>query len=101
MGMSMNYEIHWLARAEKNLVDIENFIAEDNVQAAIQVSENIEISAGRLIDHPNMGKSGRVKGTRELIVVGTPYILVYRLNGNSIQILSILHGAQLYPSMNN
>ena len=101
MGMSMNYEIHWLARAEKNLVDIENFIAEDNAQAAIQVSENIEISAGRLIDHPNMGKSGRVKGTRELIVVGTPYILVYRLNGNSIQILSILHGAQLYPSMNN
>ena len=76
--MSMNYEIHWLARAEKNLVDIENFIAEDNVQAAIQVSENIEISAGRLIDHRNMGKSGPVKDTRELIVVGTPYILVYR-----------------------
>lgn len=97
MDILMNYEIHWLPRAENNLIDIENHIAENNIRAAIQTSEKIEISTIRLLDHPNMGKSGRVKGTRELIVTGTPYIIVYRLDDNYIQILTILHGAQLYP----
>lgn len=97
----MKYKIQWLAKAEKNLVNIESYIAEDNIKAAIKVSESIETSVVRLVDHPKMGKSGRVKGTRELIAVGTPYIIVYRFKGDIIQILSILHGAQLYPPKDN
>ena len=44
-----------------------------------------------------MGRVGRVRGTRELVIAGTPYIAAYRVKGRVILILRILHGAQLWP----
>jgi len=41
---------------------------------------------------------GRVAGTRELVVVGTPYIVVYRIEPAAVVILRVLHGAQRWPS---
>ncbi len=44
-----------------------------------------------------MGRNGRVPGTRELVISGTPYIAAYRLAGNALRILRIIHGAQEWP----
>jgi toxin ParE1/3/4 len=44
-----------------------------------------------------MGRPGRVKGTRELVIVGTPYIVAYRIKGDAVQVLRVLHGAQKWP----
>jgi toxin ParE1/3/4 len=44
-----------------------------------------------------MAGSGRVRGTRQLIVVGTPYVVVYRIEPASVVILRVLHGAQRWP----
>jgi toxin ParE1/3/4 len=44
-----------------------------------------------------MGRAGRVRGTRELVVPGLPYIVIYRVRKDTIQIARILHGAQLWP----
>ena len=46
---------------------------------------------------PRKGHAGRVSGTRELVVTGTPYIVAYRLEATAIQILSILHDARRWP----
>ena len=46
---------------------------------------------------PRKGRTGRVHGTRELVVTGTPYVVAYRLEATAIQILSILHGARRWP----
>jgi toxin ParE1/3/4 len=44
-----------------------------------------------------MGRIGRVPGTRELIVGGTPWIIVYRVRADAVEIIRVLHGAQKWP----
>ncbi|HET6521471.1 MAG TPA: type II toxin-antitoxin system RelE/ParE family toxin, partial [Geminicoccaceae bacterium] len=51
-----------------------------------------------LAQHPESGRPGRVPGTRELVVSGTPYIVPYRVQGNTVQILRVLHGARKWPT---
>jgi toxin ParE1/3/4 len=60
------------------------------------VDSEIEQRAGHLKDHPDMGRMGRVKGTRELVIQRTPFILVYRVlaSVSRVEVLRILHGAQ-------
>jgi len=50
-----------------------------------------------LPNNPEMGRPGRVPGTRELLIPRTPFIVPYRLVGNTIQILRIFHGARRWP----
>jgi plasmid stabilization system protein ParE len=51
----------------------------------------------RLINQPQLGRVGRVEGTRELVLTGTHYILPYRLNGQKIQILAVFHTSRKWP----
>ena len=44
-----------------------------------------------------MGRPGRVPGTRELVIPGTPYIVPYRVQGEAIQILRVYHSARRWP----
>lgn len=74
-----------------------DFIALDKPTAAIDMDERIESQTSLLLDHPGLGRKGRVKGTRELAVAGTPSIAVYRLLGERIEIFRFLHGAQQWP----
>jgi plasmid stabilization system protein ParE len=48
-------------------------------------------------EFPQMGRSGRIEGTRELVISGTPYIAAYRIDGDAVRILRVLHGAQQWP----
>lgn len=50
-----------------------------------------------LSEHPEMGRKGRVRGTRELVVPGIPYIVAYRIHDSAIQILSVYHAARKWP----
>jgi plasmid stabilization system protein ParE len=50
-----------------------------------------------LADHPDLGRAGRVRGTRELLIAGTPYIVAYRVVGNRLRILSVIHSARRWP----
>ena len=69
----------------------------DNPRAAIAVDERIEVAARRLIDFPESGRPGRVDGTRELVIARTPYIAPYRIVGNRVRILRVIHSAQSWP----
>jgi toxin ParE1/3/4 len=75
------------------------FIASDNVRAAIEQGDRIQAAVDRLADFPQAGRSGRKRGTRELVISGTPLLAVYRVRENpaEIQILRLLHGAQRWP----
>jgi plasmid stabilization system protein ParE len=50
------------------------------------------------MDFPELGRPGRKAATRELILTGLPYLAIYRLRNNAIEILRILHGAQVWPT---
>lgn len=89
--------ITWTPRARSARTAAIDYIAQDNPTAALAQLDEIERQTDRLIDHPHMGRMGRVKGTRELVINRTPFIVVYRLHGEVIQVLHLLHGAQKWP----
>ncbi|MBW6485133.1 MAG: type II toxin-antitoxin system RelE/ParE family toxin [Syntrophobacterales bacterium] len=89
--------LEWLPTAQRDFDDLVDYIAADQPLAAIEQGDKIETQVSLLIDKPRMGRPGRVKGTRELVVVRSPFIVVYRIKGKTIQILRVLHGAQQWP----
>jgi toxin ParE1/3/4 len=86
-----------LPEAERSLTAQLEWIAERNPWAALDMGDAVHSAVGRLADYPVMARSGRVAGTRELVVVGTPYIVVYRIEPAAVVILRVLHGAQRWP----
>jgi toxin ParE1/3/4 len=89
--------VEWLPEAEGSLTAQLEWIAEHNAWAALDMGDASHAAVGRLADYPAMARSGRVAGTRELVVVGTPYIVVYRIEPSAVVILRVLHGAQRWP----
>jgi toxin ParE1/3/4 len=90
-------KVMWLRRAERSLEGLADFIARDNPRAAFEMVMRLREAAAALARAPEMGRPGRVKGTRELVVPGTPYILPYRVTRDSIHILHVLRGARRWP----
>ncbi|MEE8303191.1 MAG: type II toxin-antitoxin system RelE/ParE family toxin [Candidatus Tectomicrobia bacterium] len=89
--------IFWEEDAEEDLDRIFEYILEDNPEAALRVVETIQQTVQMLIEHPHLGRAGRVADTRELVIPGTPYIVPYQVLGDQIIILRALHGAQQWP----
>jgi toxin ParE1/3/4 len=90
-------EIIWRQAALNDLEAIREFIAQDNPQGAARVRTAIQAAVERLSIYPNLGRAGRVAGTRELIVPDTPYIAAYRVVGDQLRILSIIHASRQWP----
>lgn len=91
--------IDWLPLASRNRFQQLDCIAEANLLAAISQDEEIERQVVMLVQHPKMGRPGRVPGTRELVISSTPFVAVYRLSGpKRIEILRLLHTSQPWPA---
>lgn len=90
----------WTDLADLDLDKIEAYIAEENSPiVAIDVVMNIVDSVHLILPgHPKAGRQGRVKNTRELVIDGLPFIVIYRENVNRIEILRVLHDAQQWPT---
>ena len=89
-------QIIWSKLAEKDLDDVEQYISQDNSIVAINVVLTILNKVELLPNNPAIGRTGRVMGTRELIVVGYPFIVAYRVKDNSIEVLRVLHTSQQF-----
>lgn len=90
----------WLQRAINDRDAQLDYIAQDNPLAAISQGDRIDEQVDVLIEHPQMGRPGRKKGTRELVISRTPFIVVYRVKGGQrqrIELLRVLHGSQKWP----
>ena len=90
-------KIRWLRAALRNLDEQAACIANDNPEAALRIVAQVRDAIQRLARHPSLGRSGRLPSTRELVVSGTPYVIPYRVRGEQVEILRVLHGAQLWP----
>ena len=90
-------KLEWLPQALNDFDEIVDYIAEDNPEAAIEQGDEIETQVNGLLANRHLGRPGRVKGTRELVIVRTPYVAAYRVKKETIQILRVLHGARLWP----
>lgn len=90
-------EVRWSDRAEAGLDAIVDYISTDNPRAALSIYEEIRRQVRRLGDFPQSGRPGRAANTRELVVAGTPYLVVYRVSSDAVFVLRVLHGAQRWP----
>ncbi len=97
MRRTKTYVVKWsvLAVADRNAIF--DYIEADSPQAAIAVDARIEAAVDGLAKSPGIGRPGRIEGTRELVIDRTPYIAAYRIAGNAVRVLRVLHGAQQWP----
>jgi toxin ParE1/3/4 len=89
--------LEWSILAQADRDAIFDYIEADSPQAAITVDDRIRAQVAGLARFPKAGRSGRVEGTRELVIHRTPYIVAYSIARNTVRILRVLHGAQQWP----
>ena len=89
--------IRWTEGADGNLDQVEEYIAQDNPPAAVVTVHKIIEAAQMLADYPTIGKRGRERGTRELVVAGLPFIIIYVVHREELVIIRVLHTALRYP----
>ncbi|MEO8725558.1 MAG: type II toxin-antitoxin system RelE/ParE family toxin [Acidobacteriaceae bacterium] len=91
----MRLEWSVFAQADRNAIF--DYIEADSAQAAATVDDRIRAQVEGLREFPEIGRPGRIDGTRELIIQRTPYIAVYHIDREVVRILRVLHGAQQWP----
>jgi addiction module RelE/StbE family toxin len=92
-------KVLWTRAAELHRIAILDYIASDNPRAAIHMDELFEAGAASLEQHPKLGKPGVISGTREYLPHSN-YRMVYKISGDTIWILALLHTSRLWPPSN-
>jgi toxin ParE1/3/4 len=86
-------EIVWSPLARTRLQEIRAYAALDKPEAAARLATRIVAIVEALREHPYLGRAGAEPGIRELVIGGTPYIVIYRIEGEHVTISTIWHGA--------
>jgi plasmid stabilization system protein ParE len=89
--------VKWLRKALRNLDDESSYIATDDPVAASLVVKRVLDAVKVLAEQPNLGRPGRIPGTRELVVEKTRYIVPYRVRGETVQLLRVFHTSRRLP----
>lgn len=89
--------LEWTQPAFEDIQEAGRYIAVDDPRAASRMAERVREAVEYLVDQPNIGRPGRMQGTRELVISGTPFIAVYWVRGDVVQILRLLHHARQWP----
>jgi addiction module RelE/StbE family toxin len=87
-----------IRRTRTALADVRSlpvYVSADNPTAAEDILEGLSALIHHLRQHPDMGRKGRVPGTRELVM--SPYVIAYRVRGYEIAIIAVIHGARKWP----
>lgn len=90
--------IEWTEQAVRQLEQAHHYIALSNSSRIVeQITTRILRSVQQLEMFPMSGRTGRVRGTRELVLAGTPFIAAYAITREHIVVLALYHGAQKWP----
>ena len=87
--------VRWTPTSLRDLDSLHSYISEDSATAALQLVETLLKGIATLTRNPQMGRTGRVAGSRELVIA--PYVIAYRSRKSVIEILGIIHGARRWP----
>lgn len=89
--------VAWAPRAVRHLQALRAHVAEHDPAAAQRIATLLLAAAGRLAEFPQLGRPGRLAGTRELTVPRTPYVIAYRARGARVEVIAVLHVRQQWP----
>jgi len=90
-------QVRWTRPAAQDLERIARRIRQDNPAVALRIAKILYDRCMGLETFPNRGRIGRIAGTRELVFAPLPYIAVYRVKDDAVEILRIYHSAQNWP----
>ncbi|HLK22302.1 MAG TPA: type II toxin-antitoxin system RelE/ParE family toxin [Bryobacteraceae bacterium] len=90
-------KVVWSRRALRHLTAIRQHIEKDSEQSAALVATRILSAIELLQTHPEIGRAGRVVGTRELVVPETSYVIPYRVREGQVELIAVFHGRQKWP----
>ena len=90
-------QVRWTESATQDIRGIARYIRKDNPAAARAVAKATLDAADSLSLFPFKGREGKIADTRELVVSGLPYIVVYKVTKTAIHVLHIYHGARNWP----
>ena len=90
-------KLTWSEIAINDLLSNIRRYAEQDAITAFRIFDEVKERAGVLGDQPDIGRGGRVVGTKEFVLKHTPFILVYQVQDEQVEILNVLHGAQQWP----
>lgn len=90
--------IRYTRQALADLDEALSYIAIERPAAAEAIGQRLRAAIEGLRQFPERGRPGRVAGTRELVIPGTPFVVPYRISGQFLDVLAILHGARMWPS---
>lgn len=88
----------WSESARRDVRSQILYLAERNPAAARRAQAAIRATVERLADHPLRGRPGRRENTRELVITGLPYVVIYAVGETVITILRVLHASQDWRS---
>lgn len=83
--------LEWSRQAEADLEEAVAYIARDNVSAAIAVEERVIDAVQGLERFPMKGRARATRNARELVVSATPFVVIYRVAGDRIEIMRVWH----------
>ena len=89
--------LRWSPESLEDLLHIGDYLESQNPQAANRVMARLETAISGLIEFPELGRRGRIEGTRELVITGTPYVVPYKITGPWVDILRVYHGTRKWP----
>jgi toxin ParE1/3/4 len=90
-------QVRWSTAATQDLFQIIEYIRRENAPAAQRVANAIYENISSLSSFPQRGRVGRLEGTRELPVPSLPFLVVYRVTQDAVEIAGVIHGAQRWP----
>ncbi|MGB7624259.1 MAG: type II toxin-antitoxin system RelE/ParE family toxin [Terriglobia bacterium] len=90
-------KLRWTPLAVGHLKSAYEYVAKESSSAAEKLIQRILAAGTVLEEHPHLGRVGRVEGTREFIITGTPFVVPYRIRRDQAEILAVLHAARRWP----
>jgi toxin ParE1/3/4 len=90
--------VGWAPRAVRHLQALRTYVAEHDPAEAQRMGAALLAAVGRLVELPQLGRPGRLAGTRELTVPHTSYVIAYRIRGARLEVIAVLHARQQWPS---
>jgi toxin ParE1/3/4 len=91
-------KVIWTPEAEQERSDVVDYIAADNPRAAAKMDELFDLAVARLAKRPNVGRPGKIPGTRELIPHES-YRLLYEVADDTVWVLALVHTSRQWPPM--
>jgi plasmid stabilization system protein ParE len=89
--------LKWSEYARFKYIEQIGYIALRNIEAAERIEAAVEGALDNVLAFPKIGRTGRVLGTFEYLIKNAPLIIVYKIHGEVITVLNILHTSQDYP----